>query len=80
MEFKKISHLIWMVLALLFIIVLFLHVYSEIIQIEKLPNAPAYIKFNKLTGKIFFVRFTKDKPVHKWQSVETLSDNPEKDD
>lgn len=80
MGFKKVSQLIWMVLVFLFIAVLFLHVYSESIKIEKASGAPAYIKFNKLTGKVYFIRMTKSRPVYKWRSIEALSGELENND
>jgi hypothetical protein len=54
MDFKKMSQLIWMVLAFLFIVVLFLHVYSKSIYIDQYEgsNPDCYIKFNKLTNQI----------------------------
>jgi len=68
MNFKKMSQLIWMLLAFFFIVVLFLHVYSESVYIVKLSSDYAwYIKFNKLTNQIDYADFTGNSTNHNWQ-------------
>jgi len=51
MEFKKVSQIIWMILAALFIAALFLRVYTEAIYIKGYEKS--CLKINKITGRVY---------------------------
>lgn len=55
MDFKKVSQIVWMILAALFIVVLFLQVYSGANQIFRWSDSSPYvfIKHNKITGRAY---------------------------
>lgn len=78
MDFKKVTAVIWIILAFLFIAVLFLHVYSESIYIDKrdLSDSSIYWKINKLTGRIYYVAPPKQ---NEWRRVDDLPNNYDND-
>lgn len=71
MNFKKATTVIWIVLAFLFIAVLFLHVYSESIYIDRhdYSDGTVYWKINKLTGRIYFLAPPKQ---NEWRRTDNL--------
>lgn len=68
MDFKKVSQIIWMILAFLFIVVSFLRFKSENIYIDRMGTGEnaAYIKVNKITGTIYGIDWSEEKNYEKW--------------
>lgn len=73
MDFKKVSQIIWMILAFLFIVVSFLRVQSESIYIDRLPSESniLFFKHNKITGAVYVWTTGLDQPRNgKWIKLE----------
>jgi len=64
MEKKYAFQIAWMIIALLFIGVLFFHFYSSnIYVVSNLKDSVVFIRMNKITGNISMTAFAQDK----WQ-------------